>query len=328
MNTKIQQWLSLGRGQGKTNSVALQARSWVGPRDMLPANPILYKQRGVFEEDMISAQIELISAKYASQNNPVVERPKLSPAETKALIEEIHNSFYTEVDRLLADSKVKLSLKSEKQALLDKVERLKKLGFTATKEAQEAEPEIERIIRNLIKNNVNDAIAKAIQYFQQKYPQYKFITEDSVKLLCDKYNLVYGSIDKYIGSVPDKNIEQMENFKIHPEDEAWRKGPLWGSGAGGYISAPEPEEQSSRTRLLVYDAANVTFKATLEICAPLSDFDQKKMELKGRQLVDKIEVPDPVVLQPVMYNGVKHYLIVTAWGDEATDEAVVNEKMN
>jgi len=44
--------------------------------------------------------------------------------------------------------------------------------------------------------------------------------------------------------------------------------------------------------------------------------------------ISKIEIPDPVVLKPVYYGGQKHYLIVTAWGLEASDELVVNEKMN
>ena len=51
------------------------------------------------------------------------------------------------------------------------------------------------------------------------------------------------------------------------------------------------------------------------------------MELKDFKL-SKIEIPDPVVLQPVMFNKTKYYLIVTAWGDEASDELVVNQNHN
>ena len=51
------------------------------------------------------------------------------------------------------------------------------------------------------------------------------------------------------------------------------------------------------------------------------------MELKDFKL-SKIEIPDPVVLQPVNFKGEKYYLIVTAWGDEASDELVVNETLN
>jgi hypothetical protein len=39
--------------------------------------------------------------------------------------------------------------------------------------------------------------------------------------------------------------------------------------------------------------------------------------------LSKIEVSDPVVLHPVMFKGIKYYLIITAWGLEASDELVV-----
>ena len=51
------------------------------------------------------------------------------------------------------------------------------------------------------------------------------------------------------------------------------------------------------------------------------------MELKNFKL-SKIEIPDPVVLKPVFFKGMKHYLIVTAWGLEASDELVANQNHN
>ncbi len=68
-------------------------------------------------------------------------------------------------------------------------------------------------------------------------------------------------------------------------------------------------------------------KCPLEIAAPVKDFNMTSHEIKDFK-ISKIEIPDPVVLQPVIYEGIKHYLIVTAWGDEAEDELVVNQKMN
>lgn len=40
------------------------------------------------------------------------------------------------------------------------------------------------------------------------------------------------------------------------------------------------------------------------------------------------EIPDPIVLMPVFCYGRKNYLVVTAWGEEASDDLVVNQKMN
>jgi hypothetical protein len=50
--------------------------------------------------------------------------------------------------------------------------------------------------------------------------------------------------------------------------------------------------------------------------------------LKGTQIVDKVEIPDPIVLKPVCYKKRKYFLIVTAWGLEAADELVVNPNHN
>jgi len=50
--------------------------------------------------------------------------------------------------------------------------------------------------------------------------------------------------------------------------------------------------------------------------------------IENNQIITKIQIPDPVVLCPVMYGSEKYYLIVTAWGKEASDKAVVNQKMN
>lgn len=61
-----------------------------------------------------------------------------------------------------------------------------------------------------------------------------------------------------------------------------------------------------------------------KICAPKQDFDTRGFIVQdGHKLVY-----DPIVLQSVSKEGIEGYLIVTAWGDEASDENVVNQKMN
>jgi hypothetical protein len=54
------------------------------------------------------------------------------------------------------------------------------------------------------------------------------------------------------------------------------------------------------------------------------------MQLENFELKVKPPKEDPIVLYPVHHNnnGSKYYLIVTAWGDEASDSLVVNHKMN
>ena len=68
-------------------------------------------------------------------------------------------------------------------------------------------------------------------------------------------------------------------------------------------------------------------KCSLEIAAPIKDFNLDASEVKDFKISD-IVIPDPVVLQPVHFEGKKHYLIVTAWGLEAEDDLVINPTNN
>jgi hypothetical protein len=70
-------------------------------------------------------------------------------------------------------------------------------------------------------------------------------------------------------------------------------------------------------------------KKEFAIAAPLKDFNVDDMELTKGELKRKPVVDeDPIVLQPVRYGGKTHFLIVTAWGDEASDPLVLNQNHN
>lgn len=268
------------------------------------------------------------------------------------IIEEIHETFYTEVDKLLASAKISNSLDTDKQGLIEKCARLKALGFTNTKEVKEAELEIDRLDELKRDNEAKKTLIDAINYFGSKYPNYKFITEESVKKICAKYNLIYGAINLYTGNVPDKNLKHIEDFRILEDDECFiYKEVMWHSFGGesiikneyiaGVTKRIQREEQEKLRNMEVnlqsfsrnlfsqsrHNVNIIDMKCPLEIAAPRKDFNMRGMEVKDFH-ISKIEIPDPIVLKPVIFNGQKHYLIVTAWGDEASDPIVVNEKMN
>lgn len=271
---------------------------------------------------------------------------KKSSKKTQAeLIQEVHTSFYTEVDRLLEEAKITHSLDTNLSDLITKRNRLKSLGFTNTKECTDAEKEISRLNTLKEENNNKKELIEAINYFSFKYPQYKFITEDSVKSICFKYGLIYGEVSKYIGTVPDKNLKHIEEFKISDEDKAYYNittHPLI------YNIRPDkrlvfyPKRYFEDRKKLVdgtfepiytknsslYDNRYSCKEAPLEIAATIKDFDTKNMRIENHKLVEDPIDKDPVVLQPVMFNDKKYYLIVTAWGDEASDELIINQKMN
>lgn len=287
----------------------------------------------------------------ATQEKKTIEemrgvKPKVKSI-TEKMIEEIHESFYTEVDKILADAKITKSLATTKQGLIDKRARLISLGFTNTKEVTEAQVEIDRLNELERENRVKQKLVRAIEYFSQNYPNYKFITPESVHKICAKYNLIYGTIDKYIGTVPDVNLKHIENFKVKDEDRLWLESDnIFGRSSAREVSfkvykdkilreQKEAEawdsmdyEMKRHMMQMSRHRSNYDYKkAPLEIVAPLKDFNTKDMKLDGFKL-SKIEIPDPVVIQPVMFEDTKYYLVVTAWGLEAGDSEIVNARHN
>lgn len=241
-------------------------------------------------------------------------KPKEKPV--SQIIEEIHESFYTEVNKLLESANIQSSLTTDKQDLIDKRNRLVALGFNNSAEVKEAESEIQRL-QTLEKENLQKKeLIEAINYFSFKYPAYKFITEESVKKICQKYGLVYGTIDRYIGTVPDKNLKHMEDFKISEDDECY----IYFGSLYDDVSFIDKNWYELR-------GGSYIIKCSLEIAAPITDFNLESHEVKDFKF-SKTPIPDPVVLKPVIFNKQKYYLIVTAWGDEASDELVLNSNHN
>lgn len=249
-------------------------------------------------------------------------------SETTKIVKEIHNTFFTEYEKLLADAKIMNSLETTQQALLDKAKKLKSLGFINTKEVIKAQEEISRLDKLKKDNEKKQDIIDAINYFSVKYPQYKFITEKSVKTICKKYGLIYGEVSKYKGTVPEENIAQIQEFKIKDKDIVcaihYKHRPT------EYISLETYKQNiNNEIEASIYNYGNRRKYelCSLEIVAPPSDFDLRNSEVEDFKLIKK-EIPDPIVLQPVLFKNQKHYLIVTAWGPEATDKLVINEKFN
>lgn len=263
-------------------------------------------------------------------NKGVTKNPAVKS--TAQLVEEIHEDFFTEVDKLLAEAKISRPLDTDKQDLIDKCERLKRLGFDNAKGMKEAESEMERLNELAIENENKKAIIAAIEYFSVKYPQYKFITEESVKKICDKYGLVYGEISRYTGEVPEKNLSYIERFSIENADKCYkyRKIMLLSDDINRCIGHDEYQaflEKHNGGLSWGGSVLEEVKESPLEIAAPVSDFDMKGMEIKNFK-ISKIPVPYPVVLKPIYHGGNKYYLIGTAWGEEASDDMIVNEKAN
>lgn len=208
----------------------------------------------------------------------------------QATIESIHKEFNTAHKTRLESADEILA-----QSSTDKAKRLAAQGFGSNVEVIEHE-ELERNKKEALKN------ANYILHYNQKYPVNKFLVEKDVERICKKYNLVLGKIEQYKGFVPDKNLKEIESFRIHDEDR------VGFSHTGRFTGKNE-------------DGRRMVSGNTLHIVAPLKDMDLKSWELEGYKLVKK-SPPDPVVLFEVKGG----YLILTAWGDEASDPIIQNPK--
>jgi len=231
---------------------------------------------------------------------------------------EIHHEFETAADKLLLEATSIIAEAATKDT--SKVNRLEALGFKQAGQVTELKPLLQKA--ELGKEQVS-----LVNYYKINYPFNKFITEEQVKTICHKYNLVCGDVERFKGFVPEKNLKDIENFKLKEEDFTYQQGN-WNSWSMEWrYKRITREEFLSRTTSKVWNTDKEYKFITgepLKICAPIKDMDNKGLDLVDGYKLEKKHIPDPVVLQPV--NG--GYLILTAWGDEASDPLVVNEINN
>lgn len=248
------------------------------------------------------------------------------------VVEQIHREFNNAGDVLLKEAQEVLKLQSS-----DKAKRLESVGFKLAKGVKEGKEQDER-------RQEAEKLFALINDYAMRYPNNRFITDTQVERICKKYNLVCGPVASYKGFVPEKNLHQIEEFrsrgyphfadihektiKIHLESMSSKK-----MVKEKYPDLVVPESkiywgvpQVTDVERSWFDRYERIDNQSQRICAPAKDMELSGLKKVGKQWfsLTRVEVPDPVVLQPVKGG----YLIVTAWGDEASDEDVVNPKMN
>lgn len=264
---------------------------------------------------------------------------------------EIHNEFNTAGEKLLAEAMG--IIQKAQSPKIDKAKRLSFLGFSQAKTVEEST----QILKQAV---MSKEVSELVKYYQFNYPNNKFITEEQVKAICFKYNLVCGDVKRFRGFVPEKNLQEIEKFKLKQQDEFDTSKHIFfiadkNSNSGKEIWKRtnikiEDIKDSSNwfnkrengyhytscfLKNDIYNGAKIVSSRQfpellndhigLKICAPVKDMDLEGIEIKeGYKMFTKIHIPDPVVLM-VVPSG---FLIVTAWGNEASDELVVNQNHN
>ena len=261
------------------------------------------------------------------------------------VVKQIHDEFNIAGERLLQES-IELINQSEKVDI-DKAKKLNELGFLNN-------PQLKRALQIEEETRMPATLAKTIQEYTNKYRGYKFISTEDVDKINKKYNLVLSGVESYIGFVPAKNLAEVELFKrkfylinrykiksmtyrrynmnyFLPDFSSNKIKPIIEAYLKKVNSIIQSEDDWSVKMELnkvvknikpnfIIGKVEVEKLSPFVICAPKTDI----LETKNETSLKFETVPDPIVLYPVDMG----YIIVTAWGDEASDELVVNQNNN
>ena len=182
------------------------------------------------------------------------------------------------------------------------------------------------------KNSISDKLSKLESYYRVKYPLYRFITKERVDKICNKYGLVVGKFKWYNGFVPEEKLLQIEQFRVDDIDCCKYYESTYDFDLGRRISFSELPEEVKR-----FFATNKNTQCTIKkgifnkkryynrvidgkvMVAPVTQFNIPDGYEVNKHKITKV-VEDPIILQKVKGG----YLIVCAWGDEASDSEVIN----
>ncbi len=171
----------------------------------------------------------------------------------------------------------------------------------------------------------------APEIYSSLFPLHKIIHLNKILLLCEKYNLIFTETRNFSGGIPQKNLMELEVFMdtfdyVHLIE--YEKD---------YLFTPWRNKEAQK-HAFIKKRDKHTVKHDEEypifqwyIVAP-------KDMVVTQQVFDKtFYVPDPIIIGMInpeygcgglSWGKVKWGVIVTAWGDEAKDENVFNERLN
>ncbi len=286
-------------------------------------------------------------------------------AEPTYTVQDIHDEFDAAEDMLLDEAKQILSNLeiSAETELEKKAQMLKELGFHKNPDIARFD-KIKKDKADVYKKiAANKEQAELIQYYRQNYPFMKFITEDELDRICEKYGLIYASVGNYKMDVPDKNLKEIAEASKKPLEPAYKPKNVNVIVVSCKESCPkefknffvEPLITDDQSLLQYIRSGTPTYYAKiakigysgempnsadytisvdtfckdgLQIAAPDTHFDMEELQKVteyGFQSKTACVVPDDPIVFRFCKGGAQ---IISKWGAEASDESLVNEKMN
>jgi hypothetical protein len=264
-------------------------------------------------------------------------------------VELIHAEFDNAQEIILKEAQEIIECNVVKN--MEHVEALKKLGFVNSQEVEKNEEKIK-------KSKMGNELAKLVMYYKQTYPFLKFLTEEKLDEICEKWGLVHASVKSYKRDVPPKNVNELLNAQQLRSDDArpdkYRFTKIdcatgHGEDTIKWLAETEfdfdPCKNHLSTDIIMkkmcphkFDKNLFLFwtgsrtekcnKEGLYIAAPADHFDLKGLEKKGKfgffeKRVVKI-IQDPIVFRYVK-GGIQ---VLSKWGPEAEDPNTFNEINN
>jgi len=226
----------------------------------------------------------------------VLEQPTVAPKtkEYPKIVQEIHREFDIAGDKLIEEANIILG--NTPKINESKVDLLKSLGFTQTKELVKAE-EVKRQVEFTQKQ------LEAVNYYRREYPFNKFITEEQVQTICKKYGLVCGDVSQYQGFVPEKNLKEIANFKLKEKDAQYYNKTFYGGFEGSTYKISFEEFQKAELDSVGGYFSSYHYSNSIgeyKICAPLKDMDTRGMNITdGYKLLSSIEIYPILPVNPI-----------------------------
>ena len=194
-----------------------------------------------------------------------------------------------------------------------------KLGLSNSKTYKE-------LSKNISNNDNIDNLNKDRELYSKisiKYTNYRLIGIKNILNLCEKYDLYLGLIDQFIGSIPYSNLQDLTKHKneVSNSKEFTRLSPESAIDIAHYSSYGDIYYAIVAPRYM--------FKENLvEADRLILNIEKPKLKIKFEFQKPSFNL-DPIVLAPLYnprgYNNGIVYQIVTAWGEEAEDDNVINK---
>lgn len=275
----------------------------------------------------------------------------------KQIIQEIHDSFDNAQDELLRQAT--FIIEKHQPSLNKQAETLEKLGFIKSK----------TVLKNLKTKKIilkSKEDADLVNHYKTSYPFLKFLKEEQLDTICEKYNLIYAPVGRYKEDVPEKNVYEIENaqplkendiveeileFHGKPEFHEWMEKVGFTNSKTTlknyqnkvaelykhkYCPKDWKDPRTSTTGLFVisenidgyryFDKITTINKSGLFIAAPKSHFDLDKLNEKGFGF---FKITQTEVKDPIVFRYVQGGIqVLSKWGLEADDEMLTQENLN